>query len=1192
LRFWADLHIHSKYSIATSKDCDPENLDYWAKRKGLTLIGTGDFTHPAWRELLEERLEPAEEGFWRLKQEYNKAHTQAITDSECSTDASLSSGPDVRFVISGEISTIYKKNGKTRKVHHLILLPGFEEARRLSAGLEKIGNIRADGRPILGLDSRILLEMVMETTPRAIYIPAHIWTPHFSVFGVKSGFDSLEECYEDLTPEIMAVETGLSSDPAMNWRLSTLDRFPLISNSDAHSPRNLAREANLFHFDLSYDNLRSALKEPQGKFLGTIEFFPEEGKYHWDGHRSCGVQWAPDQTERAGTICPVCGKKVTVGVLHRVEVLADRPVDYCPVTAKPYERLVSLPKVIASAVGVGEKSKKVERIYNKLLCACGPELLILREIPLEEVRMVAGTLTAEGIRRVREGVLEIKPGFDGQYGQVNIFTEDERRSFLGQAALFEDAPSLVLPALSENYAVTGTKGTPPHEEWSAQQSDTTGKVGNDTVIGFRPEGTEAAVLELNLQQRQAVFSQEKRIMVLAGPGTGKTRTLLHRGEFLLKTGVSPREITCVTFTKKAAEELRKRLRRLLSTAEPERAGASGTVQVGTFHQLCLNLLNACPQAEKRVLLSEYETAAFLPQVQGTSPREMSLIISKLKNRGVRPGDSEVPRRWQDIYRRYQETLRQYQVMDFDEVLVYSMELLENRLVPPELLRRFSHLLVDEFQDLTPLQYRLVKLLCGESLFVIGDPDQSIYGFRGAESGVFQDFQRDFPEHEVIRLTQNYRSAPHILAAANHVISHNNRFNLTENRALALNQSQADPGRVHVFSVTGEKAEAAAVAQKVIGLVGGTDMLTAHGEQGRPMDKGWLKERPGGMVRNDYSFGEIAILYRTGRQLEALEEALVKEGLPYKVVGEKGLLYDKRIQETITFFHALLEPEDYLILSALHLSFFNLGLDGLGKLWGIYRTRYCSEVNSEKNFIESDTGVTFFQFLCALFRDPELPLKNDLPEAEAVKIRTGKAEIFPTPPEITKDSGLREKVGFFLHTYEKYLALITEAPLKIFSRWIADRKWDNQSKTWQKVLGMAALNTDLREFFTRIKLGKEGDLERLGKKGSAPEYINLMTLHAVKGLEYPVVFITGVEEGLVPLINAQGETELEEERRLFYVGMTRAKEELCFFCAQRRRRHGILKDWGKSRFIREIPQELLSIAESAKMRRRHQQRGLF
>lgn len=303
--YLADLHIHSKYSRATSADCDAPHLDLWARYKGIRLIGTGDFTHAKWREELTEMLEPAGEGLYRLKTEYR-------------LPCRVEGGEDPLFAVSGEISTIYKRDGKTRKVHHVILLPGMEEAEEVSHRLEAIGNLHSDGRPILGLDSHDLLEIVLEACPGAIYIPAHIWTPHFSLFGAFSGFDALEECFGDLTPYVHALETGLSSDPPMNRRLSALDGHPLVSNSDAHSPAKLGREANLLSCAPAFSALKTAVDTGVG-LEGTIEFYPEEGKYHLDGHRNCHCRLTPEETARYGGICPVCGKKITIGVLNRVE---------------------------------------------------------------------------------------------------------------------------------------------------------------------------------------------------------------------------------------------------------------------------------------------------------------------------------------------------------------------------------------------------------------------------------------------------------------------------------------------------------------------------------------------------------------------------------------------------------------------------------------------------------------------------------------------------------------------------------------------------------------------------------------------------------------------------------------------------------------------------------------------------------
>ena len=411
MKIIGDLHIHSRFSMATSKEGTPENLDFWARKKGISLIGTGDFTHPVWREELRERLKPEGNGLYRLRDEYVREESRKFP------------GEGTRFVVSGEISSIYKKNGKTRKVHNVILLPSLEAADAMAQRLEKIGNIHSDGRPILGLDSHDLLEMMLDVCPEGILIPAHIWTPHFSVLGAKSGFDSVEECFEELTPYVHALETGLSSDPAMNWRISKLDRYQLVSNSDAHSPSKLGREANLLDIDCSYEGLYQAIQTGKG-LEGTVEFFPEEGKYHFDGHRKCGVSLSPVEAERLGGICPVCGKKLTMGVDHRVEQLADREEGFVKKDGKKYESLVPLPEVVAACMGYSTASKKVQGCFEQMMQTLGTEFDILRNVPAEDIKSCAGERIAEGIENVRTGNVKRIPGYDGEYGKIQLFDEN------------------------------------------------------------------------------------------------------------------------------------------------------------------------------------------------------------------------------------------------------------------------------------------------------------------------------------------------------------------------------------------------------------------------------------------------------------------------------------------------------------------------------------------------------------------------------------------------------------------------------------------------------------------------------------------------------------------------------------------------------------------------------------------------
>ena len=423
MRFVADVHLHSRYAMATSRDLNPENLHLWSALKGVDLVGTGDFTHPEWLRELKRKLEPAEEGLYRLRQKWRRP-IEAELPASCQRQ--------VRFILSVEICSIYKKHGRTRKVHNIVLLPSLDRVAALNKRLAAIGNLKADGRPILGLDSRDLLDICLDICPDVIFIPAHIWTPHFAALGARSGFDSLEECFEDLLPHILAVETGLSSHPPMNRRLSALDRFSLVSNSDAHSPRKLGREATCFDTELSYPAIRDALatNDPQ-RLTGTIEFFPEEGKYHHDGHRKCGVRQTPRQTLKAGGLCPKCGSQLTIGVLHRIETLADRPQKKANTRGKRFECLLPLANLISAAIGVGPTSKTVQGIYHNLIEQLGPELEILRSLPVHEIESADQPVVAEAVRRMRRGEVRIEPGYDGEFGSVAVFTEVERRRFQG-----------------------------------------------------------------------------------------------------------------------------------------------------------------------------------------------------------------------------------------------------------------------------------------------------------------------------------------------------------------------------------------------------------------------------------------------------------------------------------------------------------------------------------------------------------------------------------------------------------------------------------------------------------------------------------------------------------------------------------------------------------------------------------------
>ena len=830
----ADLHIHSRFSRATSRDCDAPHLDFWARRKGIQLLGTGDFTHPAWRAELKEQLIPAGEGLYTLREDLRLPGTAP--------------GDTPRFVVTGEISSIYKRDGKTRKVHNLILLPSLEAADDLSARLEAIGNIHSDGRPILGLDSRGLLELTLEVCPDAELIPAHIWTPHFSMFGAFSGFDTIEACFADLTPYIHAVETGLSSDPPMNWRVSALDKLTLVSHSDAHSPAKLGREADLLDTGLTYPELIHALRTGEG-FQGTLEFFPEEGKYHLDGHRNCGVCLTPAETLARDGVCPVCGKKLTIGVEHRVEALADRPAGFRPEGAKLFESLAPLPEAIAASTGGPAAGKKTLEQYERLLHELGPEFTILRQTPIEDIARVAGPCVAEGIRRLRLGRVERRAGFDGEYGVISLLTPAEIEHYSGQLSMFGLEP---LPKKSK-----------PRKSRAK------------SLAPLPSVAEEVAEETLNTQQQAAVCAVQKTVAVVAGPGTGKTKTLVARIAYLVENlGVKPDEITAVTFTNQAAAEMRQRLEARLGG---KRAVARMTI--GTFHAICLKLLKEIQLIGPGEALT---VAAEILRANGGKGSAKALLqgVSRVKN-GVSWEDVGLD---QCLYTAYCARLEELGVLDFDDLLIQALALDTTG------HRAFSHLLVDEFQDINDVQYALVRAWSrhGRSLFVIGDPDQSIYGFRGASGRCFQRLAEDVAEVREIRLVENYRSAPEILAASLPVISQNPGGP----RTITANRPHGPA--VRVVQSSDPFAEGIFIAKEIGRMVGGVDMLEAQQL---------------GQERKIRAFSDLAVLCRTHRQLELVEKCLRHDDIPCIISGREDFWNDDTVRGALAFWRFLQSPED-------------------------------------------------------------------------------------------------------------------------------------------------------------------------------------------------------------------------------------------------------------------------------------------
>ena len=1010
----ADLHIHSRLSRACSRDLTLPNLAWWARRKGIALLGTGDFTHPAWFDHLRDSLVPAEPGLYRLADEAE------ITRR---LPGSLQAAAPARFMLSVEISTIYKRDDRTRKVHHLVYMPDFRAAARFNTALGRIGNLTADGRPILGLDSRDLLEIVLEASPDGYLVPAHIWTPWFSALGSKSGFDAIADCYADLADHITAVETGLSSDPEMNWRVSSLDRYRLVSNSDAHSPAALAREATLFTGEPDY----FAVKAGTG-LAGTLEFFPEEGKYHADGHRACGINWQPEQTRRTGGRCPECGKPLTVGVLSRVDDLADRPAGY----RRPghVEHLIQLHQVIGEVNGVGPKSKTVEAQLHHLVATLGPELDILRTIPLDAIGQAGGDNLREAVARLRRGRVGRVPGYDGEYGVITLFEPGELRNRasapqaetlfdvpLPQQRRAEPVPPAPAPRPSAPKVKEPARKAPPiapppspHEPFEPM------------LAGMEEVGT-GLLDRLDAMQRVAASAPGGPLLIVAGPGTGKTRTLTHRIAYLCaELGVFPERCLAITFTRRAAGELRERLDALLG-------GAAQDITVGTFHSV------------GRTIMAENAKAA------GLGPSWRIADDSERLQARDQAGDDDLA---------YAKLLRQQDLVDLDDLITLPVELLRDEPALVEQYRkRWQWIFVDEYQDVDEHQYELLRLLspADGNLCAIGDPDQAIYSFRGADVKYFLRFNVDFADARLVRLTRNYRSSAPILATAVQAIAPSSLV-----RGRRLDPARLDPeaplvGRYAARSVADE---ADFVVRTVDELVGGL----SH----RSLDSGRVDSRA--VAPGTLSFSDIAVLYRTDAQSAPIVAALSRAGVPVQKRSHNRLRDRPGVQAIARELrHA----------------------DGLGGSLAA-RVKLTAQVLAQR-------------YATPTLDADQLALEDIWSAAEL---------LFP----------------------------------------LAQRTGD-----------------DLPGFLQALATGAEVDA--LDPRAAA---VNLLTLHAAKGLEFPVVFLVGCEDGVLPL-RWPGTTpdaeDLAEERRLFFVGLTRAQDRLYVTHAARRFRHGAERDQSPTPFLDAI-----------------------
>ncbi|HIU17858.1 MAG TPA: UvrD-helicase domain-containing protein [Candidatus Avidesulfovibrio excrementigallinarum] len=1145
--FLADLHIHSRFSRATSSRLTVPHLAVWSRLKGLAVTATGDFTHPGWREELRSLLVRDDaSGLYKLKSAPDIAHeapgyTAPAGDSD-------PRGP--LFVLEAEISSIYKKDGAVRKVHNLVYMPDLDSVDRLCRKLEQIGNLASDGRPILGLDSRDLLEMVLETDERGVLIPAHIWTPWFSLFGSRSGFDSVEACFGDLSPHIFAMETGLSSDPDMNRCWSALDRMVMVSSSDAHSGENLGREATAFSGSPSYEGMFGALRraaageEPAGDcaWNGTLEFFPEEGKYHLDGHRACQVVLDPEETRRLHNRCPVCGRELTVGVLNRVMALADRK-EPRPPAGTGFVSLIPLAEIVGELLGVGSKSVKVRARCAELLGRLGPELEILCRLPEDTLRH-EWDLLGEAVSRMRRGHVFRQGGYDGEYGVVRVFAPEERDRLCGsrrsRQGVLSAAPragaSALTPAgvpapglagrgvqpaaavMAEGHMTRlpeeacagddGVAGTPERAGFRKRKAagpashlmqpvllladagkdrrmQTPGKPapcaahtdGSDPgrdgpsesvapALREQAEFSAATVQETppvgvlaeswSAAQRKAIMAGPGPVLVLAGPGAGKTRTLIGRLTRLLDEGIAADRLAAVTFTRRAAGELRDRLK-------AASAGA-GMPAADTLHALALPFwLGKRPI----ILAEESARAAFARCAADSGLTDRKVLraafdrLALCRERLTSPEEADRP-----LLERYTTWKRERGLADYTDLLENWLA----RLVSGEVVRPWDALLVDEIQDLSPLQLALLRALLpsdGRGFFGIGDPDQAIYGFRGAQPDVAAALASFWPGLQIVTLDESYRAGEAILTSARALLA-------GKGACGSLHAARDLPARLKLFSAPDAAREAAWIAGEIGRLLGDTSHTLADAR------------RQTDALAGSCSPGELAVLVRLKALMPPLREALFARGIPV-AVPEAEAFWD--------------EPRVALLLGMA------------ARMW-------------DRPAALPDTLPPS---LLSLDRD----VWREGPDA----VLAACASTPPFDPLVRDLAAFRE----------------------------LRRRW-REAGSWEALLDWVCLRQEL-------------DLAR-----EAGEKVRIMTIHAAKGLEFRAVFLPALEEGLLPFAGpdltapgmqvdallAKSSEAIEEERRLLYVGVTRASEAVYASHAARRRLYGRELALAPSRFLSLLP----------------------
>lgn len=1252
----ADLHIHSSYAQGAHRDLSLETIALWAKRKGIHVVGTGDWTHPRWWSELRAKLIPAEDGLFRLR-------TDLETKLDQQLPPNLHEAP-LRFVLGGELATIYEQDNKVRKVHHLLFAPDFARAQHIQRQLEPYGDLSVDGRPTLSLSSRDLLALIVESSPRCHLIPAHIWHPWNGLLGSTHGFDTVEECYGDMTPHIFALETGLSSVPSMSRRCSQLDSFSLVSFSNARKPEQLGREATLIQTSLSYDNLFAALKQDtmEQPTLQTLECYPERGRYFLDGHQSCETRLTPTEYRTLQGRCPVCQKPLTQGVLHRIEELSDR-TQHAAVqrTQARFMQLLSLPEILSEILEAPLHSSKLRQCYLDVLREFGSEFTLLRDVPIEDIHRSQVPLLSEAIQRVRAGYLQLTAGYDGEYGKVRIFKDGESKStslslFEWVGPSFESSPpeaerplpsgeerpvdeqqpstqlhlfpvasskeDLLEPPLSgskesvqtekpdsNNLATkpdlpsnrqnkpehrrssspgkassekeTGTNGTQPkaskteakHTDRSKLAANMSSEANQRPPLGPPPRSkpTKQRVVPpqqllagLNTEQRAAVLHKGSPLQLVAGPGTGKTRTLIHRLAYQIASRqVLPQHAVVLTFTHEAANHFQRELFAQLGSS-------AHRVFVGTFYKFCLRLLQdfradllstsqkslgKLPPDLPSSLLGAFEKLALLEAIaeKNDFPRDRHTLrysmdrITWAKQNLFTPedlehDDLEHSDSFLSTYRSYQKYLARNHRYDLDDLLFETVRMLRSNPDRCQLLQlQFRAFVIDEYQELNEAQYRLLRFVVSDfaELSVAGDPDQHVYAYCGSQRKFFDRFVHDFspPHRQAVRLPlwRNYRSPETVLDAAHQIIN-----KLHDPQRVQTLATHSGPLFIPISVYPDPESEAQSIALQIQDFAQHAktpqpQLVPSIPEPGqRPLETEQSMEVPLAPIRGEEhyyrirGYRDIAILYRSSQQLPSLERALREANIPYQLTRSGSITSHGDMQLLLGLLRCLSFPHQPALSLPLVLQYWP----------GVTNT----------------TRMDLFPF----------PVQSSLTPAEAL---SQAMENTPVPPD--QHAPLQQLTRFLkriqsLAKKQRNSRDLLECLVDELGKLLPPEALPSGPRL-QALLALSLQSMTPQKLLQYLLIEHAPNIPP-----PLSDSVSLLPIRASKGREFPVVILPGCEEGLLPWKEALLDpAAMAEERRLFFLGMTRCSQVLWLTQTTRR----VLLDQphalAPSRFLKDI-----------------------